>query len=502
MVKKLVLNNFLFLFLTLVLTSGMLISLFTGLQYFTRSQKLSLEIINQMPFAPQSLISCLLSLVTATDRVFIDSDISMSNLNFGTICFAAFLFSFFRKKDRKEKIILAGGIFFMLASFGAYTPVRKFLYDFVPLMDVFRFPSIFRLFTIICFMILAAFSLRDLFEKKISIKTFRIVLISILIFYVLTTVIAFTKDPLLNLEYFNASFNSFVNGLNFWESAVIQSVLLFIVLLIFLIVLRNDFNKKFKYLFWIVIADIFISAQLNIPVTATSDIATSKMNDRLAAMPQKFPIPKNQPAIMYSDSSGSFTPFWRNLGIFYKRPQFDGYNPFHLKGFEQLSNEPVTYNQVLSNNIAFFSDSYSFYSDTIRDAALLKLKPTHIFFRKDKKTKINFNKLETTPADQADFISFRPDKIKIQSHTSGATLFTLMQHNYPGWKVTVDGSKTPHFTSDYMFTTIFLPPGNHLIEYSFENRFILAGLIFTITSLLVCCALLFAKRKNSESFGT
>lgn len=497
--KKFILNNFLFLFLVLFLSSGLLFSLFTGFQYFTRSQRLPIEIINQAPFAPQSLISCLLSLVTATDSVYTDSDISMSNLNFGTICFAAFLFTFFRKKGKKEKIILAAGIFFMLASFGAYTPVRKFLYDFVPLMDLFRFPAIFRLFTIICFIICAAYSLKFLAEQKNKIKYFRIILISFLIFYLVMGITAMVKDPLFNLQFFwGYSLNSFINGLNFWESALLQSALIFPLLVIFIFVLKNDFKKNYKYLFLIAVADILICAQLNIPVTVTSDIKSSKIKRNFSKLPRNFPLPQNKPAYMFSDSSGSFKPFWKNLGIFYKRPQFDGYNPFHLKGFEHLNSQPHIYNPVLKNNIAFFSDSFSFFSDTIRETTIPESKSNHLFFEEKLKNELMSGSMKSNAGDTAEIILFNPDKIKITTHTSSQQFLTLMQHDYPGWSVSFDGQKVRHFTSDYMFITILLPSGNHQIEYSFENKPVSAGLIITLASLLLCLALLVAKRKTPE----
>jgi hypothetical protein len=276
-----------------------------------------------------------------------------------------------------------------------------------------------------------------------------------------------------------------------------QSTALFILLCIFLFVLKNDFKKNYKYLFWIALADIFVSTQLNMPVTVASDIASSKIKKQLSELPQNFPVPQNKPALMFSDSSGSIQPFWRNLGIFYKRPQFDGYNSFHLKGFDHLSNEPATYYPVLKNNIAFFSDEYSFFSDTIHDTLLIKLKSNHLFFEKKFRNEIKSESLKSATTDNAKIILFHPDKIKIESHTSNAQFLTLMQHDYPGWNVTLDGHFVKHFTSDYMFITILLPSGNHLIEYSFENKSVSAGLIVSVVSLLVCLALLIAKRKNS-----
>jgi hypothetical protein len=499
LLKKFILNNFLFLFLSVILSAGWLASIYTGWDYFTRSEKLPVEIINQGPFSPQSLISCLLSLVTATDRDFIASDISMTNLNFGTICFAAFVFSFFRKKEREEKIILLAGIFFLLASFGAYTPIRKLLYDFVPFMDLFRFPGIFRLFTLICFIISASYSLKFLYEQKTGIKKFKIILISFLIFYLVMIILSLVKDSATQLKHFDFfDFNYSINRLGFWESAFIQSAVLSVLLVVFIFFLKNDFHKHFKYLFWIAITDIFVSAQLNAPVTVISDFASSKLEKKLSALPEKFPAPQNKPSWMFSDSTGSMGLFWKNLGIFYKRPQFDGYNPFHLTGFNRLDNEPGVYYPLLKNNIAFFSDTYSFFTDTIRDTSSLQSKSNHLFFPEKLKNEITFENLMHSSSDTAEIIEFRPDKIKIKSHSSSKELLTLMQHDYPGWNVFLDRQPIHHFTSDYLFISILLPAGNHIIEYDFENKTVSTALIISIVSLLVCLALLIAKRKTIE----
>jgi len=305
--------------------------------------------------------------------------------------------------------------------------------------------------------------------------------------------LSFTKESA--QVYDISDYYSFFRSLGFWESAFIQSVLLFVLLLIFLFFLKNDFNKNFKYLFWIIIIDVIISAQLNIPLTATSDSSTSALKKKLSILPEKFHVPQNRPALMYSDSSGQIGLFWKNLGIFYKRPQFDGYNPFHMKGYSRLTDEPGVFYPVLKNNLAFLSDNYSFFADTIRDTVILKSKPNHLFIHEKFKQEIKAGNLQSSGSDQAEIILFRPDQIKIKSHTSFSQFLTLMQHDYPGWNVSVDGKHVDHFTSDYMFISILLPAGDHLVEYTFENKTVSAGLIISIVSILVCLALLIAKRK-------
>jgi len=61
---------------------------------------------------------------------------------------------------------------------GGALPVRTFLYKWVPLMNAFRFPSIFRVFFIIGFLLIAAWSFKALksnyaVNKKKLIRTIR-----------------------------------------------------------------------------------------------------------------------------------------------------------------------------------------------------------------------------------------------------------------------------------------------------------------------------------------
>ena len=493
--KKYIAHNLLFLLLSILLSLGILFSVGISLNHIAKSQGLPLEIANYNPFSPQSLLSCLLPLVSAKDPVFFDTDISMSNLYFGIFGFACFVLAFFRKKDFKEKIILAAGILFLLVSFGKYTPLREFLYQYVPLMNLFRFPSIFRYFALICFLLVAGHSLKQLYNDNYKYFLYlRIVLIIFSVFYFVVIALAISKGTRLGFHGFSIQdYYYFFNSLTFWESALLQSVIMLLLIIIFM------FYRKInlKALACFVIVDLLIAIQMNAPLTMISEVNTQELqNNMKKQLPDGFPVPQNIPVLNYYDSTNQINGLWLNKSLLFKRPSFDGYNSFRLKGFEQLSEEKIIVPDLVKNNVAFFSQSYSFYNGTIKDKGMLSSQPNHLFFPEALKDKLSFPSLLNSKNDKADFKLFRPDLIQIECNTASTQLLTLMQHDYPGWSVYLNGKITSHYTSDYMFISLLLPAGKNLVEFKFENKTVYIGLLLTIISWLFCLGLLLAKRKS------
>jgi hypothetical protein len=71
-------------------------------------------------------------------------------------------------------------------------------------------------------------------------------------------------------------------------------------------------------------------------------------------MPQGFTVDNTRP--MGNTHFDAPAPLWRNLGIFYKQPSFDGNNPFRLKNFaEAEGNDSIKY--VADRPILFSTDS-------------------------------------------------------------------------------------------------------------------------------------------------
>jgi len=61
---------------------------------------------------------------------------------------------------------------------------------------------------------------------------------------------------------------------------------------------------------------------------------------------------------------------------------------------------------------------------------------------------------------------------------------------YPGWRATVNGAETPIYPANLAFRGVLLPPGQHVVEFTYQPMSFVAGLATTGISLLVLTGLL------------
>ncbi len=172
------------LFLSVIIFSTVIIVTLSQVwPYIQRFNGLPLKEALYFPLSPQSLVSLLIPFSVIKETEFFNTDISMTNVYMGMFLLMFLIYSLFRKKQTIEKILLYFGLFSLLASFGEYLPVRKFLYDYIPFMNLSRFPSLFRIFTIITFLIIAGIHLsKFLYEKE---KNRNLLFIIITVFYLI-----------------------------------------------------------------------------------------------------------------------------------------------------------------------------------------------------------------------------------------------------------------------------------------------------------------------------
>jgi hypothetical protein len=489
--KKFFRFNLLIAGLTALLCSGTIVSTFISFSYISRSTKLPLSEAYLNPFSPQSLLSLLWPVASGKDPAFFDTDISMSNFYFGILMLAVFVTALFRRKTAFEKVVLYTGLFLLLVSFGEYTPARGLIYYTVPLMNMFRFPSTFILPALVCFLISSAYLLKNLTNVDSAYwKRLRQVLLFVLFLYISTLIVFLLKDSL-RLS-FPGNINQLIGRLDFNESIVLQS-LISIVLLLATIICMYKWKNRYSVLSIFILIDILAASQLNIPVSVVSETKTASLKRTLNKIHNKaFPLPENIAAENFSDTTVNVRPLWKNTNTFVKKPAYDVFNSFQMKGYYKATDSSLFFLPLLKNNLAFFSDTFSFYRDTIHEKEVLIANPTHLFFKESDSVKLASGLSRDTSA-KALFTEFNPSHIAVitQSHT--LQYFTLMQHDYPLWQVTVDGKPVEFYVSDYLFMTTLLPPGMHRVEYKFQTGSLkIAGIISILltVSILVFVAII------------
>jgi hypothetical protein len=56
--------------------------------------------------------------------------------------------------------------------------------------------------------------------------------------------------------------------------------------------------------------------------------------------------------------------------------------------------------------------------------------------------------------------------------------------NYPGWTVSVDGKREDLLTANYLFQSVYVPPGDHEVRFAFDRSIFRAGLVLSVLTLL------------------
>ncbi len=94
------------------------------------------------------------------------------------------------------------------------------------------------------------------------------------------------------------------------------------------------------------------------------------------------------------------------------------------------------------------------------------------------------------------------NRVELQTSNDSAGFLLLADTYYPGWRARLDGEPTPLYQADYLFRAIYLPPGDHLVAFSFLPPDFVAGAMISGVTLIACLVgLLILWRKRRYGTG-
>lgn len=470
-------------FAIFALSSIMLVLLSQLSEYSNRFGGLTLEKVQYGPFTPKSMISFLWPYSTVDNESFFGTNNSMRNAYFGILTlFFAFL-SLNKIRNVQLKIIFLFGVFSLLAAFGEYFPVRRMLYYFFPLMDMFRFPSVFRIFFIIGALLVSGIIIDNFHNERRRVqKTFPF-FVSIYFLVTLVFVIWFILKQNLTL---NASLLKLIPG-----RIIIQSSVHVILLIISFLLLRRETHKP---LFVLVIIDLIIAVQLNIYSTGVSKHNPHQIAFELNQFPKGISIPNiNNRIINNSDISNAITPLWRNTNIFSKQFSYDGYTSFKLKGYNYLFDSiPTIKDSILSNKIAYCSNNLittneinpsSFQKGTIAldDTDFKQLKP-----------KVKFTEL----CANIELTKLTPSSFEFNVKVDNNAVFNLNQSKYHGWQVLVNGEEKKLLQTNMATMGVYIPKGSHTLQFKYKNLSYTIVLLASYIFFILLISIVLTKQKK------
>ena len=86
--------------------------------------------------------------------------------------------------------------------------------------------------------------------------------------------------------------------------------------------------------------------------------------------------------------------------------------------------------------------------------------------------------------DRVEILSYEPERIVISANLAEEGYLVLTDAYYPGWRALTDGLETPIYRADLLFRAVYLPAGQHRVEFVYDPRSFKMGVAISLTALL------------------
>ncbi len=482
-IKKLFAYHLILAAVVIVFSSVLIVAFVQLSPFLDRFGGLSAELAQKHPFSVKSVLSFLLPMATGNDPKYFETDTSMSNGYLGIISLVLFLFCLTKKaRNGDSYLFLFFGVFSLLASFGSAFFLRGFLYNYAPLMNMFQYPSIFRVFTILSILSFVGINL-NLSELNNSYRK-RLIFISGAIATLLLIIIWHATNNIDEFAFFDTG-KSFVEELfasSRFDNIVFQGVIQVTVLSVFILITLKVRSARYypTAILVLFIFDGIVSTQLSINYTVINNNDPIKFSNYIKSSPKGFPIPEVNPIGENSDKNASNEFTWMNNNVFPKKITFDGLVSFKLNGYSYLADNHTGLLEAMKKEaVVYFSD------DVRKNTTVENFKSNTIFLSASDYNCLPEKKLFSDKADSFTITAFSPQNIEISAITNHPQLLVYQQNYYGGWSVYVDGEKQHLLKANFALMAVAVPSGKHRVQFKYSNpaiktAFIISYLIFFI----------------------
>ncbi len=91
--------------------------------------------------------------------------------------------------------------------------------------------------------------------------------------------------------------------------------------------------------------------------------------------------------------------------------------------------------------------------------------------------------------------------VKAQARMPCAAYLVFGDAHFPGWQVYVDGERTTLCRAYGALRAVFVPEGEHELEFVYRPASVLLGAVLTGLGLLGCLMLVFVDRRRDRNSG-
>ena len=464
-IKQLSLSHGIFLLLFLLLSAGMITGYLDILPFFERGEKISLSDSLSNPTNLQSWISALLPFATVKNDSFYNTDLTMRNSYFSLPLLLFFILACFNKKNGWQKFLLIAGVSFAFLSAGGI--FKTLAYKFIPFIGYVRLNGEFRIFTLVCFIILASMELDKFIQRKNKFQGIirliyyfvEIIVITCIIIglYKVTTgedSFMYSINTITSQISMSAKLKALTDAITFYDTIWIQGIIqLFILWCIKWCVKFSNWDMLKN----ILVADVIIACLLNIPFTGAGKASVAEVQRVLNKSPKGIPIPILQPI----KNIDSFTTEEKGLA-----------GDWSLYNKQIGVKDEVPYPIILKNMSAYFENRKRYPDNNFLNKPFIFIEGA-----KDKNNMI--------------IKSFSPNKITLAVTADSPTRIILQQNFYPHWFYQNGANKSAVDKAGISFMSAPVSKGQNKIIFSFKPTAVKWAMLLSAIVFVIYCLLLF-----------
>ncbi len=414
----------------------------------------------------RALLSILTPFSTTVQPDFWGADLTLLNAYFGLLPLMFLLFANFRRKaNRRLRLYTGLGLFFLCTALAEVFPFRAWLYH-LPLFDLFRFPTLFRLFAIFFFLQAAAIGWQSWNQQLTEQRRFRWILYFMLIIFLALSIfgLADIGKPTWAL-WSQGDWSGWLSQLNWQGRMGSQALASSLFLIVFIKISKYKFQKR--RINWLVLFGVFeiLSAvQFNLKSTVITPQDPKIVDEALARLPRGFPLPRLDVGLSeVTEDAFRVLPYLHyNQNCYTKIPSAHGNSPYSFRSYRAAE---------ANSQLSFF------------ESPLVYLK-------------------HPTAQTNVQIQQFSPNHLQIQVESTAADTLFFTQNYYPHWKAYRNGQPIPIQQSKTTFMAIEILPGHQQIVFQFEPQNVIrAAWGSGLTLGLLCLILLIAFWQKSSRRG-
>ena len=436
-------NVFLFMTLLLGLLIGIAYAYADILPYTSRFYLPELETFYTTNV--KSLISFLLPAISNSSDEFFKNYYPLRNCYFGIIPLILMILAMIYHPKRYLFWFIIGIIFLILST--DLSLVYR-LRNYLPLTNYIRISGSFRLYSLLCFIIISFDYINNTFNQDFLKHSKSILLIISLFvgFYILVISYASYQiyeheawQPFLAFLHAQIDLKSFMYEISFDFFADFSALWAISILSLFIFWLRK--NQLYKILILIGL-DLFVSVCLQMPYTGTGSKTLGEIQAMLNKSPKGFPIPPLDKLATYDYANDDVDRTLGGWSLYNKRP-----------GTIKRSTNPLP-----------FRNEYKIFEETSMDTL----------------REMRFLNVYTTGQDSIKLTAFTPNGFTAEIQVSNPWDLTVLYKRYPHWEFSLNGKALkPDNKNQIFFSFENLPKGKNLFVAKFEPKFVIFGLLWT-----------------------